>query len=294
MNITRIQQDTSANITWTAYEDGTQTDIGTITIGIDDQDGTAIVTAGTSVTDNGDGTYEYAIDDSKTGTLGRWTVTWTESGGESFITYIEIVGSLLVGENDIRLFDSSQLTDAATYTDAAIARSRDNALDRLETWTARSWIPRFGQIQTEGTGTPSLWIADGTRLYGGSGWSSDILTVESATVSDVAATVGNIVVNRLTSELIRTDLNWTVPTRTNPRNVTINYTYGLEHPTDGVERIIMLLVRDELVPSAISDRAQTFTDELGTLRFTTPGVGRSVSNLPEVNEWVQAHRLVHI
>lgn len=291
MNITRILQNTAATITWTAYEDGTQTDIGTVTIGIDDQDGTEIVAAGTSVTDNADGTYEYAITAAKTGTLGRWTVTWSEAAGETFTTYIEIVGSLLVGESDLRAHDLSAMASTTVYTDAMLASARDGALDKLEQWTGRSWIPRFGQVQLAGNGDYSIWLADGIRKYGGGGWSSDILSIQSATVSGTAVTVGNIVVDSLTSELIRTDGVWTQATRTNPRNVTVNYTYGWEHPVDNVERIVALLVRDQLVASAIEDRAMSFSDELGTMRFTTPGVGQAVSSIPEVNEWVRAHRI---
>jgi hypothetical protein len=290
MNVTRIQQNTSALITWTAYEDGTQTDIGTITIGIDDQDGTEIVAAGTSVTDNADGTYEYALDDSKTGTLGRWTVTWTESGGEDWVTYVEIVGSVMVGEADIRTFDNSAMTSASAYSDAAIARARDNALDRLEHWTGRSWIPRFAQVKMPGTGNHSLYLNDGIRQYGGSGWKTDILSIVSGSINGTAITASNVVANRLTSELIRTDGLWSTAPVTNPHNVTINYTYGIEHPFDGVERIVMMLIREELVASNISSRTTSITNDLGwTERYETPGRLGAVTTMPEVNEWVRAH-----
>lgn len=291
MNITRIVQNTAATLTFTTYEDGGQTDIGTITIGIDDQDGTEIVAAGTAVTDNADGTYEYEVTYDLTSTLGRWTVTWTEAAGQVFVTYVEIVGSLLVDEADLRTHDLSAMSSTTVYTDAMLATARDGALDKLEQWTGRSWIPRFGQVQLAGNGDYSIWLADGIRKYGGGGWSSDILSIQSATVSGTAVTVGNIVIEPLTSELIRTDGVWTQATRTSPRNITVNYTYGWEHPVDNVERIVALLVRDQLVATAIEDRAMSFSDELGTMRFTTPGVGQAVSSIPEVNEWVRAHRI---
>jgi hypothetical protein len=285
-------KDTTATLTWTAFQDGTQTDLGTFTIGVADQDGTVIVAAGTGVNDAGNGVYTYTFSQAKTGTLGRWTVTWSEAGGEDFVTYVEIIGSLLVGEYEMRLFDNSALTSTTVYLDATIVEARDAVLDQLETWTGRSWVPRFGQATARGTGAYSLWLADGIRQYGGTGWTADIQSIVSATVSGSAATVGNIVFDPLTSELIRTDGMWTVPTSSNPINVKVNYAYGMEHPVDGVERIVMLLVKDRLLASPISDRASSMSDEMGTLRFETPGRAGNVSNLPEVNEWVKAHRLV--
>ncbi len=89
--------------------------------------------------------------------------------------------------------------------------------------------------------------------------------------------------------LWRTDTTWTRATTSDPLNVVVEFTYGVEPGTNGSDRIGMVLLRDRLVPSNISDRASSFSDELGTYRFVTAGFGSNVTSIPEVNAWVQAN-----
>ncbi len=93
--------------------------------------------------------------------------------------------------------------------------------------------------------------------------------------------------------LQRTDAVWTVSSSSTPRNVTVEYTYGHTYQVDNVNRIALLLLRDRLVPQPTDygGRATSFTGDMGTWRFETPGMRGNVSTIPEVNAWVKRHRV---
>ena len=286
---TRVLKNTAALLTMTAYQDGTATDLGTFTIGIVDATGTTVVAAGTAVTDNSDGTYEYSLAGQTS--VGFLTATWTESGGTVFTTQIEVVGGHLFTEAQARAFDNAALANTTTYTDADIMRARDRITDKLEQWTGRSWIPRYRYGLFSGTGDRWLGLRDAQKTVGGSGGEGsgfDPISVISGAIGGTSITTGNVEVFD-NGYLYRKDGMWTSGTSTNPLNVAVGYEYGKPNLVDGVDRIALLLLRDEIVSSNISDRTSRFSDELGTYTFVTPGQGRAVSNVPEVNEWVMAH-----
>ncbi len=68
----------------------------------------------------------------------------------------------------------------------------------------------------------------------------------------------------------------------------VEYEYGEQPGILGSDRVGMMLLRDRLVPSNISDRAVAFNDELGTIRLVVPGRGGAMTALPEVNEWLMS------
>jgi hypothetical protein len=275
-------------LTKTWYLDGTATDVGAVTVGIVDGNGTSVVTSGTATTNNNDGTYDYALAVQADTTV--LVATWTASS-ESQVDYIEVVGGSLFTEAAARAFDNAAMTSATTYTDAIIAAERERITDLLESWTGRSWIRRYARIEARGTGHRELWLNTGSsRLSDGTplirnGRGFDTVKVLSATVSGTAATVANITVGN--GRLWRTDGYWTTPTVSNPMNVVVEFEYGVASPQAmGADRIGLLLLRDRLVASNIDERASSFSDELGRYDLVTAGVRRAVSNIPEVNLWV--------
>ena len=279
----------TTTLTHSWYVDGTATDVGAVTIGVTDALGAVVVAAGTATTNNSDGTYSYSLADQTAVKL--LTVTWTDVDTTNDQTdTLEVIGGTLFTENQARTFDSSALTSTSAYTDAAIWAEHLRIADLLERWTGRSWIPRYRYAKFDGTGTRELYLDDAVWSAGGSGGQGadmDVQSVIAATIGGTAITAGNIQI--MPSYLFRTDGNWTAGSSTTRQNVALQYEYGVPHLTDGVDRIALLLLRDRLVPSAISDRATSYTDELGTLRFETPGRFGNVSTIPEVNEWVKAH-----
>jgi hypothetical protein len=268
---------------------GAASDVGTVTIGVLDGNGATVVAAGTGTTNNGDGTYSYSLGIQTALTV--LVLTWT-GGSQSQVDHVDVVGGHLFTEAAARAFDRSAMTSATTYPDADIAAERARITDLLEGWTGRSWIRRYVRLETKGGGTRHLWLGPGSaRLSDGRSLSRpgrglDTMSVISASLNGSALTLGNIVVDN--GRLWRTDGFWTYPTTSSPVNVVVEMEYG-SPGVMGVDRIGLLLLRDHLVASNISDRARSFSDELGTMQFVTPGLAHAVSNIPEVNEWVAAN-----
>jgi hypothetical protein len=289
--MTTILRDTGpTTLTKTWYVNGTATDVGDITIGIVNGAGTEVVAPLTATTNNADGTYDYNL--AVQGDVSVLRATWT-AASQSQDDLIEIKGGRLFSEAQARAFDNSALTNASTYPDADIAAERERVTELMEAWTGRSWVPRYCRLEALGHGGRELWLnsgstrlSDGTPLYRpGRAW--DTVKVIAASVNGTAVTVGNIEVGN--GRLWRTDGVWTTTSTSSRYNVVVEFEYGLLVPQDGADRIGLLLARDRLVASNIPDRAISWSDELGTTRLATPGVGGAVSNIPEVNEWVRQH-----
>lgn len=294
----RIPTGQAVTLTWTTYSAGTATDPGTLTIGIVDGNGSTVVASGTSVTDNSDGTFSYSLSSVSDPTV--LVVTFTVSGVFTISRHIEVVGGFLFGEAQARAFDekangTASLSSASEYTDKMILEGRDRVTDLLEAWTDRSWIPRYCRLELPGNGLRQILARDGdARLSNGDaisrpGKNTDIIEVLSASVGGISVSTANIKVDPANGTFYRTDSSWSAATSSNPRNVVIEYVYGQTYPVDAADRIALMVLTDQLVPSPISDRATTFTDELGTLRFETPGRYGNVSTIPEVNAWVKSH-----
>lgn len=282
---TRVLVGQGAQLTFTAYDDGTQTDLGTVTIGIVDGNGTTVVAAGTSVTDNSDGTYEYVL--AKQTSVGFLTATWSVTGGADFTTYVEVVGSQLFNEAQLRAFDNSALTDATKYPDAEIAATHDRVADYLEHATGRSFIRRYCRTRLAGSGNRCLYLSDGIPLLS-SGYplnrpaaGTDIIRVISAT-DGTTKTVSDIDIQ--SDQLALTTGVWASSTTADPFNVVVEYEYGLPYPDGAADRIAMMIAQQWLTSSRIPSSAASFTDPLGSYTFDE-------TRLPfEAYQWIKAHR----
>ena len=278
------------SLSWQYREDGDAADPGSVTIGIVDGNGTEVVAPLTAT--NGTGT------DPRTYSLATQTdptelvVTWTYTGG-TFVDRLSIVGGWLYTETQARAFDNAAMSNTTTYTDADLAWHRDQIQLDLERWTGRSWVPKYCRLEVGGDGTRELWLdrgvartADGGRLDC-PGRAADTIEVISCTVDGTSVSTSDITV--FDGVLWRTDSTWTQYTASDPLNIVVEFTYGVPAGANGSDRIGLMLLRDRLIPSNISDRASSFSDELGTYRFVTAGFGSNVTSLPEVNAWVQAN-----
>lgn len=281
------------DLTKTWYVDGTATDVGDVTIGIVDGNGDTVVAAATATTNNADGTYTYQLADQTEPNV--LTITWTRSDSNGDLTdEVEVLGGRLFTEAAFRAHNDDQFTDATRYPDANIAAARDAVTEQLEQWTGQAWVTRYARVQLAGSGDRMLYVNDGNcRTSSGKflhrpGRTRHIQTVIAATVNGTAITAANVVADR--GVLHRTDGTWGTPSSSNPLNVTVEYSYGHPYPVDSVDRIAMLLAADRLRETILSNRASSFTDEIGTYRYETPGKWGNVSTIPEVNEWVKAHR----
>lgn len=287
--------------------DGTQSDVGTVTIGIVDGNGDEVVATGTATTKGGSGattTYTYSLADQAS--PDQLKVTWTRSDtGADLVDRVEIVGAWLFTERQARTFRAKADAAAAQiplnspdeYPDDVIADERTRLADDLERWTGRSWIPRYARVELPGSGGSFLPLekgrcrtSDGYQLNR-PGRFNDIATVLTATVSGTSVDVDDIEIDELRGGLILTTGIWSYPTQTSPLNVIVEYVYGMPFPVDSVDRIALKELVDRLVPSGVPDRALRWDLPDGSaMSIIQPGGPmRNVSRLPEVNAWVKSH-----
>jgi len=291
------------SLTKTWYVDGTATDVGDVTIGIDDGNGDEIVAAATATTNNTDGTYTYSLADQPS--PDELIVTWTRTDtGADLVDRMELVGNWLFTESQARAFHAKAdataalkpLNSAAEYPDAVIADERKRIQDDLEYWTGRAWIPRYCRLELSGNGGSVLPLShaiprtsDGYVLTR-PGRLNDIGIVLTVSVAGTALTVSDIEIDTIHERLINKDGIFAAATIANPYNVVVEYIYGQPTLVDGIDRIAMKLLVDRLVPSAFTDRALEVANDYGTVRLVQPGGPMmNVSRIPEVNDWVNRH-----
>lgn len=277
-------------VTATVYEDGTASDIGTITLGITDANGDEVVASGTAVSsDGGDGTYTYDVSSVPEPNL--LVVTWTEAGGTTATTYVDVQGSYLFHENQLRNFDDEAISDTTTYSDSDIARTHQRVVEYMEAYTGRSWVRRYNRLLAPGSGSRMLDLSAGgvnrtsTGLHlNRPGCFEDTIQVIRAndgadvTTSDIVIHPGGL--------LQRTDDAWTQATSDDPLNVTVEYEYGQPFPVDGADRVGMIIARHWLVSSRVPDTASSWTDQLGS------SYSFDESRLPwEAYSWLRNHKI---
>ena len=276
--------------------------VNTVTIGIVDGNGDTIISAGTATTDNNDGTYDYVLADQPL--PDQLTVTWTRTDTSAdLIDRIELVGNWLFIESQARGFQAKAdatsalkpLNSATEYPDAILAAERLRIQDDLESWTGRSWVPRYCRVELNGNGSRILPLggiartSDGYALNRSGRW-ADIAVILTVTINGTLQTASDYTFDPIGSNIVSKVGPFRVGTVSTPYNVVVEYVYGLPTIVDGVDRIAMKLLVDRLVPSSFPDRALSVDTDFGTTRFVQPGGPmNNVSRVPEVNEWVRSH-----
>lgn len=288
MTISTVQVGQGSRLTLTLYSDGDETDLGTVTVGIEDANGDTVVSSGTSVTDNSDGTYEYSL--AKQTEPGFHINTWSVAGGSDFTTYTDVQGSTLFNEASLRAFDDEAVSNATLYDDDAIGKMHQRVVEYLEAYTGRGWVRRYNRVTVNGTGSRLLDLSHMSKAVTSGGLHlnrpgayEDIIQIISADDGETVST-SNIEIHP-GGVLQRTDAAWTAATTDSPFNVTIEYEYGQPYPVDGADRIAMMLAKHWLVTTRIPDTATAFNDALGSFSFDE-------TRLPyEVFTWLRNHKI---
>jgi hypothetical protein len=287
LTISTVEVGQSAILTLTLYQDGTVTDLGTVTLGVVDANGDEVVASGTAVTDGSNGTYTYTL--SKRTEPQFLINTWTVSGGPTFTTYTDVQGSTLFNEAALRAFDDGAIS-AAAYTDDAVAKMHQRVVEYMESYTGRSWIRRYNRLVVGGGGSRILDLSQGVaRTSSGlflnrPGGGHDTIQILSATDSEGSVSTASIVLQP-GGLLHRTDSVWPSATVDDPLNCVVEYEYGQPYPVDGADRVAMLIAKHWLVSSRVPDVASSFNDALGTYTFDE-------SRLPwEAYSWLRNHKL---
>jgi hypothetical protein len=295
----------SVTLTLTWYQSGTPTDVDDVTIGIVDGNGVEVVADETATSNEGSGVYTYTLADQANPNL--LLATWTDvSSGDTRVERLEVVGGFLFTENQARTFAAKAdatsalvpLASSTEYPDDIIADERARLTDDFETWTGRSWIPRYARVVLSGNGGSVLSLrvgkcvtSDGYKLNR-QGRRNDIAELLSVTVGGTTVSTSDVEIDETLGRLIRTSGVWTAASVTDPFNVVVEYVYGLPYLADGVDRIALKLLVDRLVPSAWPDRVLSADTEYGTTRFIQPGGPMSNrTRIPEVNDWINTHNM---
>lgn len=257
------------------YRDGTLTDpasAGTVTVV--DEDGNTLSSGAATVVGSSSGTLRYTPTAAAMAQVNLLTITWASvvlgtDPAITLTTYGEVVGDMLFTEAGARAFDNAALGNATTYPDSAIRFAHDRIHDAFEGILRFPLGRRYFRETLDGEGTSKLrldnrWIRTirkvQTRTPGTATWTD-------FTADELAATQAT-----RWGQVVRED---TGVFPEGVQNVRISYEAGA--PIDGDLRLAALMVlRNQLVPSNVSDRALFQTNELGQFRMavadaTQPG-----------------------
>lgn len=255
---------------------------GTVTIGIVRADGTVLVAPGAATVGAANAARTYALTGAQTTTLDLMTATWTDSGGGTAVTQIEIVGGYYFRAAEARTKDTS-LADTSTYPNTAIIEARREVEDEFEEIAGVAFVPRYRRGRYDGTGTPRLALSTPqvrtvrTITVGVDSTSSTVFTAAELAAIDVD---GSGVIERLDGGV------WP----SGCRNILIEWEHGWDRPPADVKTAAIRRTRQRLnqFRSSIPDGAERWTTPEGTIVFATiPGRGRIGD--PEIDAVLQRH-----
>jgi len=252
-----ILEDTGpTTITQTWYVNGVPTDVGAITIGIVDADGTTVVSAGTPTTNAGSGVYTYSLAVQPQVTV--LTITWT-AGAQSQTAELEIVGGWMFTIDELRTFQDADLNSTSTYPTDDLVSIRDSVADEFETICGVAFTPRYYRQILAGNGESEIDVEK-----------AKLQTVLAATITGTVVAASSFQVHELLPVVYRTNGTFGSPSRTNPRNVTISYRHGHTTVPHDIHRAALIVARERAV-SDISgtgppERASAWTDASGTFQ----------------------------
>lgn len=276
------------------FEDGDQIDAGAVTFILVDAEGASVSSGSASKTGSGSSTvYTITVAVADVADVDELTLTWTRTTtGAKLVDTINVVASVLFTESEARLFKTvggiTVLSDPTDFTDQTIAEGRYLVTEFLEKRATVSFIRRYGRAELEGDGSTVVALRQAMKTHGGPGFRHRPLALVHASINGTALTVGeigNVYADRLRHRFTRYDGNaWDPPESDQPPlNVVLGYEYGHEAPPWEISDAALRLLVRSVVPSDVSSRAQSFSNEDGTLRFLFPGIF-SPTGIPVIDE----------
>lgn len=226
-------------------------------------------------------TYDYAVaEDAPTGT---WTAHWTATvNGEAQTVdeEFEVLVGLAIDEGHYftlqegRDFRGGKLANETKFPDADIIAARAEVEEFIEKVCERAFVVRTKTVQIDGSGTSELALPD-LRVN-----AITAVTVTDSTGTETIYDATALADLRVTDYgfLRRKSLGYFTQ---GYGNVEVTYTYGVETPLP-IKRAALILLVNRLIPSDISDRAQSFVNESGTLSYSSAN-GNKPTGLPEVD-----------
>jgi hypothetical protein len=274
----------TAMLSWQPYgADGEPADPGgAVTVAVTRADGTVVFAAGTSTAGTGSNPRTIAVSAGELRQTDWLTATWSVGGVATAETVAEVVGGTIGTVAELRALDATLNGRSDDELKESRARVEDLFTDALN----RGLVERFYVERVDGSGSktlivtwPNVRAVRFVRCYDAGG------TYTGFTASEVAAVPPNDA-----SLLVRTDGGcWPKGCR----NIEVGYTYGLTAIPRDLRKAMYRAVRHDLVStrSGIPDRAISFQPaEGGNVVLATPGMGRWVTGIPEIDEAIIRHR----
>lgn len=281
-----ILRNTPHTVRVNIYSEGDLTDAdgNSVTVTVEEADGTDIVTA-QAATRDGVGLYSYIIP--AQADLNELTATWTGNlGGNAFTltTQHSIVGAHLFTEAEARAMYDSDL-NATDYSDDDIAEARERITDEFEHIMEVAPVLRFRRETYAGDGTRSLWVKR-----------PQVSTVLTATVGSTSLTPSTDITIKDHGELFRTSGVWSSATISNPLNITVEYEHGYDPPPPDLKRAALILARFQLVKDVqgvgVPEQASSWTDETGNyVSFAASVASGRFYGIPAVDNALRRYSL---
>jgi len=270
-----------AEIRITAYDGSAIVDPGTVTVTVTRHDGTTLWSGAAS----GIGTAPrtVALSEADLGSLDFLSITATSSVFGQVSAHVPVVGAPLFWIAEARRFDQGQLADEVRYPDDLLIAVRARVREAFTSVTGQRFVPELVAVTLDAAGGDTLLLPDvrvtrirSAAIRNGASW-------QALSDDDLA----NLVIAEPGLFI------WTRGTWPEGRGVVrLAYECGWPQPPAEIRRAALRVAASYMgmLPSNLPDRALTLSDELGTFRLATPGVGGSWFGLPEVDAVLQRYR----
>lgn len=250
--------------------------------------GETVSTGTATIVGGGSGKLRYdltAVENARPAVL---TATWSfevpTNSARTVVTTHEALGELLFTLAQARAHDAAVLASSASYPDEAILRYRDLILDAFTDVCGRTWGARYGRQVLDGTGRGEIALV-----------ARDVSAVR--TVSERAsgsATLTAYGLGELADVLVYPDgrlVRETLGTfASGRRNVVVEFEHGVAPIPLEIREAALRLLRDQIVPSNLPDRATSQSNEFGAFSLSTAGMRGAWFGIPRVDSVLDRYR----
>jgi hypothetical protein len=280
----RLLAGTRGELRVSVSQDGEPVDIAAApapTVTLTNADTGAAITPAAPLAEESTGNLVQVLSAAETATPQRiravWSATVPATAGEAqtITTYHEIVGDVLFTLAQARAFDQGALANEVAYPQAAILAARDVIAEAFEHICKVSFGIRAARSVVDGTGAAELYLrrrelqeVSAADWRSGAAWTA----FTAAELADVFPYP--------TGWLVRESGTWTA----GRRNYRLDYTHGYARVPDEISFAALIVLRDRLPGTNLTNRALSQTNELGTFRIAAPGERGAWYGIPAVDE----------
>lgn len=217
-------------------------------------------------------------------TLDQLTVRAEAASFGSISVVVPVVGNELFRIDEARAFDQQQLADPVRFPDDVIVHVRARIREAFTNVTRVRFVEELVRVTVDGDGRDELLLPDAfvhalrrVRVRESTAW-RELTSDELSSIILIEEGFA-----------IATSFTWPVGRAA----VELIYEAGMRSVPHEVRRAALKLATSYLglLSSNLPDRALSLSDELGTFRLATPGVGGSIFGLPEVDAVLQRYSL---